>query len=47
MKMPQRVTLLQLERKRLFVYTTAGLTKVWIRYDIRYSARRSQQGLCL
>ena len=47
MKMPQRVILLQLERKPLFVYTTAGLTKVWIRYDIRDSARRSQQELCL
>ena len=39
MKIPQRVTLLQLERKPLFVYTTAGLSKVWIRYDIRDSAR--------
>ena len=47
MKMPQRVILLQLERKPLFVYTTAGLTKVWIRYDIRDSARRSQQGFRL
>ena len=47
MKMPQRVILLQLERKPLFVYTTACLTKVWIRYDIRYSARRLQQGLRL
>ena len=45
MKMPQRMILLQLERKRLFVYTTAGLTKFRIRYDIRDSDRRSQQGL--
>ena len=47
MKMPQRVILLQLERKPLFVYAMAGLTKVWIRYDIRDSTRRSQQGLLL
>ena len=36
---------LQLERSLLFVYTSTGLKKVWIRYDIRDSARRSQQGL--
>ena len=47
MKITQTVILLQLERKSLFVYTTAGLTKVWIRYDIGNSARRSQQGLRL
>ena len=45
MKITQTVILLQLERKSWFVYTTAGLTKVWIRYDIGNSARRSQQGL--
>ena len=39
--------IIQLERKPLFVYTAAGLTKVWIRYNIRDSARRSQQGLHL
>ena len=47
MKKLQRVILLQLERSPLFVYTMAGLTKVWIRYDVRDSARRSQQGLRL
>ena len=47
MKMPQKVILLQLETRPLFVYTTASLTKAWIRYDIRDSARRSQQGLRL
>ena len=44
MKIQQRLILLQFERKPLFVYTTAGLTKVWIHYDIRDSDRRSQQG---
>ena len=47
MKMPQSVISLQLERSPLFVYTMASLTKVWIRYDIQDSARRSQQGLHL
>ena len=39
--------LLQLERSPLLVNTKAGLKKVWIRYDIRDSNRRLQQGLHL